>query len=116
MLKVGIIRCAIVAEFCPATSCIKAVKEKKGAFEGLDEVELIGFMTCGGCPGKKVSASVKTLLEKGANAIALSSCMTKGYPVGSNAFVCPNLENIKKAVEEFLKKNAPEVKILEWTH
>ena len=52
MLKVGIIRCAIVAEFCPATSCIKAVKEKKGAFEGLDDVELVGFMTCGGCPGK----------------------------------------------------------------
>jgi len=68
MLKVGIVRCAIVAEFCPATSCIKAVKEGKGAFEGI-EAELVGFMTCGGCPGKKVTASVKTLLEKGANAI-----------------------------------------------
>ena len=115
MLKVGIVRCAIVAEFCPATSCIKAVKEGKGAFEGI-EAELVGFMTCGGCPGKKVTASVKTLLEKGANAIALSSCMTRGYPVGSNAFVCPNLENIKKAIENYLKKNAPNVKLIEWTH
>lgn len=115
MLKVGIVRCAIVAEFCPASSCIKAIKEREGAFKGLD-VELIGLITCGGCPGKKVSSNVKTLIEKGADIIALSSCMTRGYPVGSNAFVCQNLEDIKKSIEEFLKKNAPNVRIIDWTH
>ncbi len=115
MLKVGIIRCALVAEICPATSCIKAVKESKGAFKDL-ECELIGFMTCGGCPGLKVSANVRTLLNRGAEVIALSSCMTRGYPVGSKAFTCPHFEDIKKAVESVLKKDAPEVKLLEWTH
>ncbi len=115
MLKVGIIRCALVAEICPATSCIKAIKDGKGAFKDL-EGELIGFMTCGGCPGVKVSANVRTLIGRGANVIALSSCMSKGYPVGSKAFVCPHFEDIKRAVESVLKKDAPDVKLLEWTH
>jgi predicted metal-binding protein len=30
------------------------MKEKKCAFEGVDgDIEVIGFTTCGGCPGKK---------------------------------------------------------------
>ncbi len=115
-MKVGVIRCELVAENCPGSSCFEAMREKKGAFEGVEEeIIVVGFMTCGGCPGKKVSFKVKALLEKGADTIAISSCITKGYPVGK-AFVCPNAEEIKKAVEATVKKIKPEARILDWTH
>lgn len=115
-MKVGIIRCELVAELCPGTSCFKVIREKKEVFEGVDEdIEIIGFMTCGGCPGKKAVFRVKAMLDKGADTIVLSSCMTKGYPVGK-AFVCPNAEEIKKAVEALVKKAKPDCKILDWTH
>jgi len=119
-MKVGLIRCEIVADFCPATSCIRSMKSKTGAFEGIEEeVDLIGVMTCGGCPGKKVSSKVRTLLNKGADTIALSSCISRGYPVGK-AFPCPTAEEIKKAVVATIKKyektKGTDVKIVEWTH
>ena len=115
-MKVGVIRCELVAENCPGSGCFKAMREKKGAFEGVEEeVIVVGFMTCGGCPGKKVAFKVKAMLEKGADTIALSSCITKGYPVGK-AFPCPHVEEIKKAVEAILKKNKPDARLLEWTH
>ncbi len=119
-MKVGLIRCEIVSDFCPAASCIKSMKEKSGAFENFEEeVELVGVMTCGGCPGKKVSSKVRALINKGADTIALSSCISKGYPVGK-AFPCPNWEEIKKAVIATAKKcgeaKGVEVRVVEWTH
>ncbi len=115
-MKVGVIRCELVAENCPGSGCFKAMREKKGAFEGVEEdVIVVGFMTCGGCPGKKVAFKVKAMLEKGADAIALSSCITKGYPIGK-AFPCPNADEIRKAVEATVKKVKPDAKIIDWTH
>ncbi len=119
-MKVGLIRCEIVADFCPAASCLKAMKEKTGAFEGVEEeIELVGVMTCGGCPGKKVSSKVRTLVNRGADTIVLSSCISRGYPVGE-AFPCPNAEEIKKAVVATAKKcgkaKGIEIRIVEWTH
>jgi len=115
-MKVGVIRCELVAENCPGSGCFKAMREKKGAFEGVEEdVIVVGFMTCGGCPGKKVAFKVKAMLEKGADTIALSSCITKGYPIGK-AFPCPNVEEIRKAVEATIKKVKPDAKVIDWTH
>jgi len=119
-MKVGLIRCEIVADFCPAASCLSSMKKKTGAFEGVDEeVELVGVMTCGGCPGKKVASKVRALIGKGADTIVLSSCISKGYPVGK-AFPCPTAEEIKKSVVATAKKcgeaKGVEVRIIEWTH
>jgi predicted metal-binding protein len=53
-MKVGLIRCMQTEDMCPTTTCFKVMKEKKLAFEGVTEdIEIIGFNTCGGCPGKK---------------------------------------------------------------
>lgn len=31
------------------------IREKKGVFEGIEEnIELIGFINCGGCPAEKM--------------------------------------------------------------
>ena len=53
-MKLGIIRCQQTEDFCPGNGCFKAVEHKKGAFEGTGEdIELVGFTNCGGCPGKR---------------------------------------------------------------
>lgn len=52
-MRLGIIRCQQTEDFCPGNGCFKAVKKRKGVFEGSnEEIEIIGFTTCGGCPGK----------------------------------------------------------------
>jgi predicted metal-binding protein len=54
MMKLGLIRCLQTEDMCPATTDLKVIQAKKGAFEGItDDIELIGINTCGGCPGKK---------------------------------------------------------------
>ncbi len=52
-MKLGIIRCMQTEDYCPGTTDFKMIREKKGAFEGIEEeIELIGFCNCGGCPAK----------------------------------------------------------------
>ena len=53
-MKIGIIRCMQTEDYCPGTTDFKFIREKKGAFENITEdIEIIGFVNCGGCPGKK---------------------------------------------------------------
>ena len=41
-------------DFCPGTTDFKVIHEKRGAFENAEgTIEIIGFINCGGCPGKK---------------------------------------------------------------
>lgn len=50
-MKVGIIRCMQTEDFCPGTTDFRMIREKKGAFEGVEEdIEIIGFINCGGGP------------------------------------------------------------------
>ncbi len=53
MMKVGIIRCQQTEDMCPGNTDFKVAKEGKMAFENTGPVEVIGFVSCGGCPGKK---------------------------------------------------------------
>ncbi|KXL52099.1 CGGC domain protein [Anaerotignum neopropionicum] len=110
-MKVGIIRCMQTEDMCPGTSDFKVMKEKKGAFAGIEEeIELIGFSSCGGCPGKKAITRAEEMVKRGANTIALASCITKGAPIG---FVCPHAEAMKKAIST---KIGADIKILDYTH
>ena len=44
-MKVGIIRCMQTEDFCPGTTDFRMIREKKGAFEGVEEdIEIIGFI------------------------------------------------------------------------
>lgn len=52
-MKIGIIRCMQTEDYCPGTADFMAVKNRSGAFSGVtEELEIIGFCNCGGCPGK----------------------------------------------------------------
>jgi predicted metal-binding protein len=87
------------------------VKEKKLAFEGIDEdIEVIGLNTCGGCPGKKAVTRVADMVKRGADTIVLASCITKGNPIG---FACPYANQMKEAIA---KKLGDSIKIIDYTH
>ena len=80
-MKVGIIRCMQTEDFCPGTTDFRMIREKKGAFEGVEEdIEIIGFINCGGCPGKKAVLRARELVNRGADSIAFASCIQKGTP------------------------------------
>ena len=110
-MKLAIIRCMQTEDFCPGTSDFKAIQNKTGVFEGVDEnIELIGFTSCGGCPGKKVVLRVRELMKRGADTIAFATCIQKGAPIG---YPCPFAGKMKALVEKEAGEN---VKILDYTH
>ncbi len=108
-MKVGIIRCQRAEVLCPGTGCFRVSREGKGAFEETGPVEIVGFVTCGGCPGKEAVQRAKLMINKGAEAIVLASCISRGKPIN---FPCPFFEEIKAAVNRAL----PDIKIIDYTH
>lgn len=110
-MKLGIIRCMQTEDYCPGTTDFKMIREKKGVFEGTEEeIELIGFINCGGCPGKRAVLRARTLIGRGVDTIAFASCITKGNPIG---YACP----FKAKMMELVKKEVGDnVKILDYTH
>ncbi len=110
MKKVGIIRCQQTEDMCPGTSDFKVAAEGKGGFEHLGPVQIVGFVSCGGCPGKRAVSRAKLMVDRGAEAIVLASCISRGNPIG---FACPHLDAIKAAV---VRKIGPEIELIEYTH
>jgi predicted metal-binding protein len=84
MVKIGIIRCQEHSANCAGFHCFPAIMNKSGQFARYDEnVELVGFDTCGGCGrGKadKIVAKAKRLREKGAEVIHLGNCLVGPCP------------------------------------
>ena len=78
-MKLGIIRCMQTEDYCPGTTDFRAVREKTGAFADVqEEIEIIGFINCGGCPAKKAVLRARELVRRGADTIAFASCIQKG--------------------------------------
>ena len=66
-------------DFCPGTGDFKAIRNKTGVFADVaEEIELVGFTNCGGCPGKKAVLRARELVKRGADTIAFASCIQKG--------------------------------------
>lgn len=105
--KIAIVRCETVSEVCPGAACFKAFNNKKRHFKEYDnDAEIIGFFTCGGCPGRRVSRLVKSLIKHGLTTVHLSSCMMldSDYPP------CPHIEEIRKSIE------SKGLKVVQGTH
>jgi predicted metal-binding protein len=110
MKKVGIIRCQQTEDLCPGTTCFKVAKDGKAAFSDMGEVEVVGFTSCGGCPGKRAVNRAKLMVDRGAEVIVLASCIVKGTPIG---FPCPHAEKMKEAIT---RKIGPEPIVLDYSH
>jgi len=79
--KVGIIICDRYRT-CAGGKCFKALKNREGAFSIYKgrEVELVGYTTCGGCPGGNVEHCVGEMKKNGVEIVHLATGMVVGYP------------------------------------
>ncbi len=105
--KIAVVRCDTVSEVCPGVGCLKAFKHRKLNFaEYGPDTELIGFFTCGGCSGRRVSRLVEKLLDYDLDIVHLSSCMLMDgdYPK------CLFKNRIKQTIEQ------KGVQVVEGTH
>lgn len=100
-----------IEDFCPGTGDFKAIRNKTGVFADVEEeIEIVGFTNCGGCPGKKAVLRARELVKRGADTIAFASCIQKGTPIG---YPCPFAKKMKSIIENDLGDS---VRLLDYTH
>ncbi len=102
-MKVGIIICDRYSD-CAGGKCFRSVREREGAFAKYSseaDLEVIGFVSCGGCPGGNIEYAPEEMINNGAEAIHLATGLVVGYPP------CPYTEYFKSFVEK--KFNVPVV-------
>ncbi len=95
-IKLGIIICDRYRN-CAGGKCFRALLNKEGAFERYkddEELELVGFTTCGGCPGGNIEYAPEEMKKNGAEVIHLATGFVVGYPP------CPYLEHFKQFIPE----------------
>lgn len=110
MKKVGIIRCQQTEDLCPGTVDFRVASQGELAFEKTGPVKVVGFVSCGGCPGKKAISRAKIMVDRGVDAIVFASCISKGTPIG---YPCPHFAEMKEAI---IKMIGNEVDIIDYTH
>ena len=95
MKKIGIIICDRWRR-CAGGKCLRALKERDGAFSRYrdDEVELVGYTTCDGCPGGNVEYAPAEMKKNGAEVVHLATGLLVGYPP------CPYIDDFQKFIEE----------------
>ena len=109
-MKLGIIRCMQTEDYCPGSRDFRTIRERKGAFEGEDDIQLVGFINCGGCPAKKAVLRARELVRRGADTIVFASCIQKGTPIG---YPCPFARKMKEIIANDL---GDAVRFLDYTH
>jgi predicted metal-binding protein len=95
-MKIGIIICHRY-QSCAGGKCFKAIKNREGAFSIYDkneELELVGYTTCQGCPGGNVEYAPEEMKKNGAQTIHFATGVVVGYPP------CPYLKSFKDLIEE----------------
>lgn len=93
--RIAIIICARYRA-CGGGKCFRALRERHGAFARYDAakpVEIVGYSTCGGCPGGNVEDVPQEFLKNRADVVHLATGLVVGYPP------CPNLRKFKTFIE-----------------
>lgn len=105
-IKIGIIICDRY-RCCAGGKCLRALKNREGAFSIYtdQEVELVGYTTCDGCPGGNVENTGEEMVKNGAVVIHLATGLIVGYPP------CPYTHTFKSFLEARYK-----VKVVVGTH
>ncbi|MGC8496447.1 MAG: CGGC domain-containing protein [Thermoplasmata archaeon] len=95
MVKIGIIICDRYRT-CAGGKCFRALRERVGAFSDYknEEVEVVGYTTCGGCPGGNIEYAPEELKKNGAEIIHLATGLVVGYPP------CQWTDYFKRFIEE----------------
>lgn len=56
-MKLGIIRCMQTEDYCPGSRDFRTIRERKGAFEGEDDIQLVGLYQLWRLPWEKGGAA-----------------------------------------------------------
>jgi predicted metal-binding protein len=100
MTRIGIIRCQELAispseRRCAGWNCFPTIRNKDAYLSEYDTIELVGFDTCGGCPGRNNTSKIVErglkLKEHGAEVIHLGTCIVN---------FCPNKDMFEAALKE----------------
>ena len=76
---------------------MRSLNNREGAFDiyGDDEeLELVGYTTCGGCPGGNIEYVPEEMAKNGAEVIHLATGFLVGYPP------CPYIDHFKSFIPE----------------
>jgi predicted metal-binding protein len=94
LVRLGIIICDRY-RLCAGGKCFRALRNREGAFSIYQgqEVELVGYATCGGCPGGNIEYAPAELMKNGAGIIHFATGMIVGYPP------CPYLTFFRDYIE-----------------
>lgn len=87
-VKIGIIICDRYKS-CAGGKCFRSIKEKAGAFDIYQDkdVELVGYTSCGGCPGGNIEYAPEELKKNGAEVIHFATGMSRSTRRGSTGCV-----------------------------
>jgi predicted metal-binding protein len=93
-VRIGIIICDRYRR-CAGGKCLRAMREKAGAFSIYQdqELELVGYTSCDGCPGGNVEYAGEEMVKNGAEVIHLATGLVVGYPP------CPYIETFQSFLE-----------------
>jgi predicted metal-binding protein len=93
-IKIGIIICDRYRS-CAGGKCFRALRRREGAFAryGLEEVEIVGYTSCNGCPGGNIEYAPEEMKKNGAQVIHLATGLVVGYPP------CPSLRYFRDFIE-----------------
>ena len=92
--NIGIIICDRY-KGCAGGKCFRAIREKTGAFDIYknNDVEVVGYTSCGGCPGGNIEYAPEEMKKNGAEIIHFATGMVVGYPP------CPYINYFKNFIE-----------------
>jgi predicted metal-binding protein len=92
--KAGIIICDRYHN-CAGGKCLRSLRNMEGAFSMYRSqgVELVGYTSCGGCPGGNIEYCVEEMKKNGAEVIHLATGMVVGYPP------CPYIDHFRDFIE-----------------
>jgi len=99
MKKIGIIICGRYQD-CGGGKCFRALKERVGGFSSYtekDQVEIVGYSYCGGCPGGNIEYVPEEMKKNGADVIHLATGLVVGYPP------CPRIRQFKEFIESHFR-------------
>lgn len=95
-MKVGIIICDRYRS-CAGGKCFRSARNREGAFSrySKDEpLEVVGFVSCLGCPGGNVEYAPEEMIKNGAEVIHLATGLVVGFPP------CPYTDYFQSYIQE----------------
>jgi len=94
--KLGIIICNRY-HTCAGGKCLRAMRNREGAFKLYkdQEIELVGYTTCDGCPGGNIEYAPEEMKKNGAEIIHFATGLLVGYPP------CPRIDKFAQFINQY---------------